>query len=77
MPPPHSADLRRLGDAIRRARREQLRLSQEDFAERCEIHRTYLGEIERGQANVGWAHLARIAAALGMRPSALLASAGL
>ena len=75
--PPHTADLLRLGDAIRRLRREQWRLSQEDFAERCEMHRTYLGEIERGQANVGWAHLARIAAALGVKPSELLRQAGL
>ncbi|NJN13461.1 MAG: helix-turn-helix domain-containing protein [Richelia sp. RM1_1_1] len=38
---------KRFGKAIRRRRRE-LDLSQEDLAERAELHRTYISSIERG-----------------------------
>ena len=69
-------ELKRLGAALSRARRE-LRLSQEDFAERAEIHRTYVGRIERGEVNVSWENIARVARAAGVRPSELMASAGL
>ncbi len=48
-------------------------LSQEAFAGRCGLHRTYVGGIERGERNVSFANLLRIAAALGVEPSRLLA----
>lgn len=68
--------LRCLGAAIR-AYRTELGLSQEAFAERCDMHRTYLGEIERGRANVSFAHLVKIARAAKVKPSALWLRAGL
>ncbi|MGQ4650332.1 helix-turn-helix domain-containing protein [Lyngbya aestuarii] len=40
----------RFGKAIRRRRRE-LDLSQEELAERAELHRTYISNIERGELN--------------------------
>ncbi len=43
-------NLRRLGTVIRE-RRQQLDLSQEDLADRCELHRTYISGIERGVRN--------------------------
>lgn len=70
------AQLRRLGHAIRSARKER-GLSQEDFAETCDLHRTYIGHVERGEANVSYENIARISKALRVRPSALFASAGL
>lgn len=70
------AELRRLGAAIR-AGRQEMKLSQEDFAERCEIHRTYIGAIERGEPNVSWENISRVARALRVKPSALIARAGL
>lgn len=76
MEPSTRAELQRLGKAIRAARRE-MKLSQEDFAERVDIHRTYIGCIERGQVNVSWQNIARVARALGMRVSELIARAGL
>lgn len=69
-------ELKRLGAAVRAARAE-LGLSQEDFAERAEIHRTYAGRIERGEVNVSWENIARVARAAQMRPSELLRRAGL
>lgn len=32
--------------------REKLRISQEEFADRCGLHRTYISDIERGNRNV-------------------------
>ena len=54
---------RRFGRAVRR-RREGLGVSQEEFAERCAVHRTYLGAIERGERNVSLINIEKIARAL-------------
>lgn len=70
-----SADLVRFGKRVR-----QLRLaasmSQEQLAERAGLHRTYIGGIERGERNVGIVNLFRLARALRVRPSELLAGLG-
>lgn len=55
-----------------RARRKQLGLSQEALADRCELHWTYIGQIERGRRNIGLLNLLRIAAALEMNPADLV-----
>ena len=49
--------------------------SQEEFAERCELHRTYVGAIERGERNVTLRTVERVAVAFGIRPVELLAEA--
>jgi transcriptional regulator with XRE-family HTH domain len=69
-------ELKRLGEYLREERR-RLRLSQEDFAEFCGLHRTYMGELERGETNLAYENTAKIARALGMRASELLRRAGL
>jgi transcriptional regulator with XRE-family HTH domain len=69
-------ELRRIGRTIRAARHE-LGVSQEDFAEMADIHRTYVTRIELGKANVSWENISRIAKALRVKPSALLARAGM
>lgn len=69
-------ELRRIGRAIRAARHE-LGLSQEDFAEMADIHRTYVTRIELGKANVSWENISRIAKALRVKPSTLLLRAGM
>ena len=55
-----------------RLRRTRLGLSQEDFAEQCGLHRTYIGAIERGERNVTLRTLSQIAEALGTSPLDLL-----
>lgn len=65
--PQHAA----LGLAIRQLRRAS-GVSQEAFAASCGLHRTYIGGIERGERNVSFANLLRIADALDVRPSELL-----
>lgn len=47
-------------------------ISQEALADRCGLHRTYIGAIERGERNVTLKTLERIAAGLNVDPCALL-----
>ena len=53
----------RFGQAVRKLRLEQ-KLSQEELAERCDLHRTYISDIELGKRNVSLENIERIAAAL-------------
>ena len=65
---------KRFGDVIR-SRRQALKVSQEEFAERCQLHRTYISQIERGLKSVSLKALVRLAKALKTRPSQLLKEA--
>lgn len=47
-----------------RQRRRALSISQEQFAERCGLHRTYVGAIERAERNITVRALDRLAATL-------------
>ena len=65
------ADIReRFGFAVK-DRREALGLTQEEFAERAGIHRTYLSDIERGTRNVSLINIERLSSALSLRLSEL------
>jgi transcriptional regulator with XRE-family HTH domain len=60
MPP----DIRiRFGRAIRRVREKQ-GISQEEAAERCELHRTYYSGVERGTRNLSLVNIEKIARGL-------------
>jgi len=61
--PPTDPILRKLGDNVR-AKREALRLSQEQLAERADLDRTYISGVERGVRNLSLLSLVRIAKAL-------------
>lgn len=60
---------------VMRVQRERLGYSQESFADRVALHRTYIGSVERGERNVSLRNLLRIADALGKPLSNLLAQA--
>ncbi|MGW9133774.1 helix-turn-helix domain-containing protein [Streptomyces sp. NPDC055681] len=53
--------------------REAAGLSQEALADLAHLHRTYIGSVERGERNVSLVNITRIAQALGVSSSALLA----
>lgn len=55
-----------------RTRRQALGISQEILADRCNLHRTYIGAIERAERNITINTLARVAQALGCTPIDLL-----
>ncbi len=69
-------DLLRLGEVIR-SRRLALAWSQEALADYAGIDRSHMGKIERGERNVTFLNLLRIAKALKCKPSELLGEAGL
>jgi transcriptional regulator with XRE-family HTH domain len=52
---------------VLRERREALEVSQEDFAELVDMHRTYYSAIERGLKNIRIDTLERLCAALKAR----------
>jgi transcriptional regulator with XRE-family HTH domain len=64
----------KVGRAVRRLRTEA-DYSQESFAAAAGIHRTYMGLVERGRVAATVVTLEKIAVALGITPSALLAEA--
>ena len=47
-------------------------LSQEKLAEYADVHRNYIGRVERCEINLSLVQLARIAIGLGVHPSELL-----
>ena len=53
----------RFGRSLRR-RREKLGVSQEAFADMCELDRSYIGGIERGERNVALVNIEKIAKTL-------------
>ncbi len=55
----------RFGQRVRE-RRTALALSQEAFADKCKLDRTYISGIERGRRNVALRNIEAIANALGI-----------
>ncbi|HEY9719967.1 MAG TPA: helix-turn-helix transcriptional regulator [Trichormus sp.] len=60
---------------ILRDRREALDISQSDLARRSGLHRSYIGDLERGSRNISVRNLSRLAVAMGLQPSRLLSLA--
>jgi transcriptional regulator with XRE-family HTH domain len=59
------------GLAVRKLRLEK-GISQEQLAELAEIHRTYIGDVERGKRNIALINMTRISQALEVRLSQLI-----
>lgn len=71
---PHTVDVdvrQRLAANLRRLRAER-GWSQEEFADRAGIHRTYVSDLERGARNPTILVVERLATPFKVRPSALL-----
>lgn len=64
-PPSHIPAKVRFGLVLRHAR-EHLQLSQESLAEQAGLHRTYIGQVERGERNISVDSMERLASAVGM-----------
>jgi transcriptional regulator with XRE-family HTH domain len=64
--------LKALGRRIRELRTER-GYSQEGFADKCGVHRTFMGTIERGESNLSFQNIVKVTAALDVTLSALFA----
>ena len=72
-----TADIKeRFGHAVRK-RRQELGISQEELADRAELHRTYIGDIERGARNLSLENIEKLAKALAVSISVLFADYGI
>jgi transcriptional regulator with XRE-family HTH domain len=65
-------DLQKVVGRNLRARRRAQGLSQEEFAHAIGVHRTYLGDVERGKRNLSLKWLERIAIELDIDARSLL-----
>jgi transcriptional regulator with XRE-family HTH domain len=62
---------KRVGKKIRYYR-EKKGLTQETLAFEADLHRAYIGQIERGEKNIGIQNLEKIAKALGIKAAKFL-----
>lgn len=67
----HNKAKKQLGSVIRK-KRQELDYSQEAFASKCGVHRTYMGAIERGERNISLMNIIRVSNAMNLKPSKLL-----
>lgn len=61
---------KQFGKRIRELRHEE-KLSQEQLANKCKLHRTYIGNVERGEKNISLENIEKIAMALEVKMSDL------
>ena len=55
----------KFGKAIRQIRCER-QISQEEFADMCGIHRSYMSDVELGKRNISLQNIEKLASALNM-----------
>lgn len=69
-----SSDLQKLVAENLRRFRQRLHVSQEQLADICGYHRTYIGAIERGERNITLSTLCALSTALNVTPTEMLSS---
>lgn len=62
--------LTRFGKAVRQLRQEK-HISQEEFADMCGLHRTYISDVELGKRNISLENIEKISLAFGLSMSDL------
>ncbi len=55
-----------------RTRRFELDMTQEELAEKADLHPTYVGSVERGERNIALENIIALAQALGCSPKDLM-----
>jgi transcriptional regulator with XRE-family HTH domain len=68
---PISPAARAFGDRVR-ARRHELSESQEQLADACGLHWTFVGQVERGRRNVSLHNILKLAHGLNIDPCELV-----
>jgi len=68
---PISPATRAFGERVR-ARRHQLGESQEELADACGLHWTFIGQVERGRRNISLHNILKIAQGLKVDPGDLV-----
>lgn len=68
--------LKNIGESVR-SRRTDAGFSQEKLAEKADVHRNYIGKIERGEQNLTVQSLIHLAKALRCKASDILRDAAL
>jgi len=68
---PISPATRAFGERVR-ARRHQLGESQEELADACGLHWTFIGQVERGRRNISLHNILKIAQGLQVDPGDLV-----
>src|SRR5438105_1082809 len=68
-------DLKKMFGAEVKRRRNELGISQEQLAERANLHRTYVSDVEAGKRNPSLASIERLAMGLGASLSSVFGSA--
>lgn len=69
---PETRPLRQVLADNMKALRAEKNISQEDFAAQCELHRTYISDVERCKRNISIDNIEKIAAAFQIKASELL-----
>jgi transcriptional regulator with XRE-family HTH domain len=70
-----TAQLRKLGEAVRTERRRRS-MTQEKLAEIADVDPTFISQVERGVVNLSFKNLARVARALRLKVAELCGRAG-